>query len=310
MLRFMPNKTAFELEKLMKSVAANAENNYDLDPEISWIKEIYADEGPTMRRFRAEGAWPCGPHQQAHLQHHGRRRGSGRPVNGTQSQSDRLPARHRHRLGIEVVRGAQLHRAAPRGHEDPRLIMKELTRAGISQDRARAFGQQGRCHAAHLQARHRDRQAGRERRADPPACWRRKSTRRFTSGSKRSRCRRSTPRLIAESIAEQIARRVAYRRAMKHAVQQAMRRGAKGVKIRLRGRLGGAEMSRIGHRDGRPGAAAHAARRHRLTASSMRTRPTDASASRSGSTRATSCRRVAEVTEASLTAELADSAAD
>jgi small subunit ribosomal protein S3 len=59
-------------------------------------------------------------------------------------------------------------------------------------------------------------------------------------------------RLIAESIAEQIARRVAYRRAMKHAVQQAMRRGAKGVKIRLSGRLGGAEMSRtVVEMDGR-----------------------------------------------------------
>jgi small subunit ribosomal protein S3 len=51
-------------------------------------------------------------------------------------------------------------------------------------------------------------------------------------------------RLIAESVAEQISRRVSYRRAMKHAAAQAMRRGAKGVKIRLGGRLGGAEMSR------------------------------------------------------------------
>jgi small subunit ribosomal protein S3 len=51
-------------------------------------------------------------------------------------------------------------------------------------------------------------------------------------------------RLIAESIAEQIGRRVAYRRAIKHAAAQAMRRGAKGIKIRLSGRLGGAEMSR------------------------------------------------------------------
>lgn len=51
-------------------------------------------------------------------------------------------------------------------------------------------------------------------------------------------------RLIAESIAEQIQRRVAYRRAMKHAIQQAMRRGAKGVKIKMSGRLGGAEMGR------------------------------------------------------------------
>jgi small subunit ribosomal protein S3 len=51
-------------------------------------------------------------------------------------------------------------------------------------------------------------------------------------------------RLIAESIAEQITRRVAYRRAMKHAIQQATRRGAKGIKVRMSGRLGGAEMSR------------------------------------------------------------------
>ena len=51
-------------------------------------------------------------------------------------------------------------------------------------------------------------------------------------------------RLIAESIAEQISRRVSYRRAMKHAATQAMRRGAKGIKIRLGGRLGGAEMAR------------------------------------------------------------------
>ncbi|MDI3339781.1 MAG: 30S ribosomal protein S3 [Sphaerobacter sp.] len=51
-------------------------------------------------------------------------------------------------------------------------------------------------------------------------------------------------RLIAESIAEQLARRVSFRRAMKHAAAQAMRKGAKGVKIRLSGRLGGAEMAR------------------------------------------------------------------
>lgn len=59
-------------------------------------------------------------------------------------------------------------------------------------------------------------------------------------------------RLVAESIAEQLSRRVSYRRAMKHGVAQAMRRGAKGVKIRLGGRLGGAEMSRtVSEMDGR-----------------------------------------------------------
>mgnify|MGYP001039322460 CR=1 FL=1 len=50
--------------------------------------------------------------------------------------------------------------------------------------------------------------------------------------------------LVAESIAEQITRRVSYRRAMKHAAAQAMRAGAKGVKIKVKGRLGGAEMKR------------------------------------------------------------------
>ncbi len=52
--RFLPQKTADDVERLLKSVAANAENNYDLDPEDLWIKEIYADEGPTFRRFKAK----------------------------------------------------------------------------------------------------------------------------------------------------------------------------------------------------------------------------------------------------------------
>lgn len=50
--------------------------------------------------------------------------------------------------------------------------------------------------------------------------------------------------LVAKSIADQIRRRVAYRRAMKQAVTRAMQRGAKGIKIVISGRLGGAEMAR------------------------------------------------------------------
>lgn len=53
-MRFVPNKTADDVGRLLKSVAANAENNFDLDPEDLWIKEIYVNEGPTMRRFRAK----------------------------------------------------------------------------------------------------------------------------------------------------------------------------------------------------------------------------------------------------------------
>jgi len=50
--------------------------------------------------------------------------------------------------------------------------------------------------------------------------------------------------LVARSIAEQLERRVAFRRAMKQSVTRALQRGAKGVKVIVSGRLGGAEMSR------------------------------------------------------------------
>src|SRR5204862_3153402 len=54
------------------------------------------------------------------------------------------------------------------------------------------------------------------------------------------------------SISEQITRRVSYKRAMKQSVLRAMRAGAKGVKIRISGRLGGAEMARsVWEREGR-----------------------------------------------------------
>jgi len=50
--------------------------------------------------------------------------------------------------------------------------------------------------------------------------------------------------LVARSIADQLQRRIAFRRAMKQAVQRTMQRGAKGIKVIVAGRLGGAEMSR------------------------------------------------------------------
>jgi small subunit ribosomal protein S3 len=51
-------------------------------------------------------------------------------------------------------------------------------------------------------------------------------------------------KLVAENIAQQLERRVMFRRAMKRAVQTALRLGAKGIKIEVSGRLGGAEIAR------------------------------------------------------------------
>lgn len=53
--------------------------------------------------------------------------------------------------------------------------------------------------------------------------------------------------LVAQSVAQQLERRVMFRRAMKRAVQNAMRIGAKGIKIQVSGRLGGAEIARSEH---------------------------------------------------------------
>ena len=52
--------------------------------------------------------------------------------------------------------------------------------------------------------------------------------------------------LVAESVAEMLSKRMNYRRVLKKAVDQAMAAGAQGVKIRVGGRLNGAEMARVG----------------------------------------------------------------
>jgi small subunit ribosomal protein S3 len=58
--------------------------------------------------------------------------------------------------------------------------------------------------------------------------------------------------LVGESIAQQLQARISYRRAMKQSIASAMRVGAQGIKIKVSGRLGGAEMARSEqYKDGR-----------------------------------------------------------
>ncbi len=59
-------------------------------------------------------------------------------------------------------------------------------------------------------------------------------------------------KLVGESVAQQLQARISYRRAMKQAIASAMRVGAEGIKIKVSGRLGGAEMARSEqYKDGR-----------------------------------------------------------
>ena len=52
-LKFTPGKGSELVEKVVMSAAANAENNHDMDPDNLYIAEIYTNQGPTMKRYRA-----------------------------------------------------------------------------------------------------------------------------------------------------------------------------------------------------------------------------------------------------------------
>lgn len=51
-LKLTNKRSSPVVEKLVKSAVANAEHNYDMDIDNLYISEIYADEGPTLKRFR------------------------------------------------------------------------------------------------------------------------------------------------------------------------------------------------------------------------------------------------------------------
>jgi large subunit ribosomal protein L22 len=52
-LKFMPQKAAGIVEKVVRSAAANADQNPDVDVDTLVIQNIIADQGPTLKRFRA-----------------------------------------------------------------------------------------------------------------------------------------------------------------------------------------------------------------------------------------------------------------
>ncbi len=52
-LKFMPLKAAGIVEKVMRSAVANADQNPDIDVDMLVVRNIIADQGPTLKRFRA-----------------------------------------------------------------------------------------------------------------------------------------------------------------------------------------------------------------------------------------------------------------
>lgn len=68
-LKFTPRKSARILLKVMESAVANAENNFDMDVENLIVSEVYANQGPTMKRFKAGSMGRANPikHRTSHI---------------------------------------------------------------------------------------------------------------------------------------------------------------------------------------------------------------------------------------------------
>lgn len=56
-LQFVPKRSAQPVEKVVRSAAANAEYNHEMDPDALYVAEAYVDQGPTLKRImpRARG---------------------------------------------------------------------------------------------------------------------------------------------------------------------------------------------------------------------------------------------------------------
>ena len=52
-LKNTPKSASEYLTKLLRSAVANAENNFDMNPDDLYVAEVYAHQGPTMKRWRA-----------------------------------------------------------------------------------------------------------------------------------------------------------------------------------------------------------------------------------------------------------------
>lgn len=60
-LKFTLNGAASDVEKVLKSAVANAENNFDLDQASLVVSEAFANEGPTLKRFRPRAKGSASP---------------------------------------------------------------------------------------------------------------------------------------------------------------------------------------------------------------------------------------------------------
>ena len=243
-LKFTPNKAARVVEKVLNSAIANAENNFGLEKANLVVSETFANEGPTMKRFRP------------------RAKGSASPINKrtthvtvvvSEKQGGKIVGQKVHPIGMRVgiIRDWDAKWYAEKEyadylHEDlaiRKFIQTELADASVSRiEIERAVNKvivslhtakpgmvigKGGANVDALRAKL-NKLTGKQvhiniveiKQPDLDA------------------------HLVGENIARQLEQRVAFRRAQKQAIQRTMRAGAKGIKTQVSGRLNGADIAR------------------------------------------------------------------
>ena len=245
LLRFSPRGASVHVLKLVESAAANAENNHDLDPEEMLISEISVDEGPTMRRYRprARGRATRSTSAPATSRWRSPRlwrttRAMGQKINPEGFRVGYIHDWKSNWFDARNFSDALIEDIKIRDHIENKLAHAGLSDIEIKKQRGEVtvdihtarpgivIGKSG---------------------SEVDAL--RKELHKISGKPVRVNIREIKrpeldAKLVAQSIAEQLENRVAFRRAMKRALTSAMRSGAKGVKVQVSGRLGGAEMAR------------------------------------------------------------------
>ena len=242
-LRFMPQGAARDVAKVLKSAAANAENNHDLPRRRAVRRRGESRRGTDHQTLPTTRPGPRLPHPQAHDPRDRRGREPGGIGMGHKVHPNGF------RLGVSRTWNAKWY--SDKDYTD--LLKEDITiRTLVSRRLANAsvslveierginhvtvtvhtakpgivIGKGG----ANVEAL-------RQRSGRSP-------TRKVKLEIKEIRQPELDAVLVATNIAQQLTRRIAFRKAIKQSVQRTMKAGAKGVKVAVAGRLGGSEMAR------------------------------------------------------------------
>ena len=251
MLEHAPRAVSVDILKLLNSAVANAESNYELGADELRIARAYVDEGPTIKRYRPRALGRATQHPQAHEPHDNRAYERNEVAVGQKVHPEAMRVGYIHDwkstwFNEKEFSDYLLEDIHIRDHIENKLAHAGLSSITIKKNKTEI---EVNIHTA--------RPGIVIGKSGIEVDGLRKELHKMTNKAvKVNILEIKRPeldaKLVAQSIAEQLQNRVAFRRAMKRSLTSAMRSGAKGVKVQVSGRLGGAEMARTeGYSDGR-----------------------------------------------------------